>query len=94
MNPLDFIRQRLLKRVSIHEHYQAVFSTPQGKEVLSHIMREGYMLKTTFVAGDPHQTSLNEGKRRLALSILKFVNKDHNKVITQIQKEIEQYENQ
>lgn len=94
MSVLTNIRQRLMRRVTLHEAYQSVFSTEQGKQVLTHLVKEGYILKSTFVAGDPHRTSLNEGKRLLALSILKFVNKDHDGVIKQIEQEIQQYENQ
>lgn len=89
----DFIKRKLMRKVSLHEAYQSVFSGPQGEMVLSHIVKEGFVTKSTFVAGDPHQTSLNEGKRVFALSILKFVNKTHSNIIQQVEKEIQQYEN-
>jgi hypothetical protein len=76
---------RLRDRIHLHAAYIRVFDTPDGKLVLRHIMEQGFVLKTTFVAGDPHETSLNEGSRRLALSILKFANQDHNKLINQIE---------
>jgi hypothetical protein len=55
-------------------------------------MEVGYVTKPTFVKGDPQQTSLNEGKRMLALSILKFVKKDHAAVLQMIDKQIQDHE--
>lgn len=89
----DLIKWRLRRKVDIHDSYQRVFTTMPGEQVLNHICEVGFMFKSTFVPGDPHQTSLNEGKRMLALSILKFVKKDHAAVLQQIEKQIRQYEN-
>lgn len=93
MNPLREAyrraRKTLFRRVQTHEAYQTVFGSPQGEEVLRHICRVGYVTTSTFVKGDPYQTSLNEGKRMLALSILKFVHKDHAKLIQQVEKELD-----
>lgn len=88
----EWIRRKLGMRIRVHEAYQTVFTGTDGEMVLKHIMTEGCMLKTTFVKGDPHQTSLNEGKRILALSILKFVHRSHNNVVQQIEKQIQQLE--
>ena len=88
----EWIRKAMSKRIAVHESYQNVFSGPDGERVLAHIMKEGCILKTTFVSGDPHQTSLNEGKRILALSILKFVHRDHNNVIKQVERQLTQLE--
>lgn len=64
MNPLETIRLR--------RHYRDVFSTASGRAVLEDICRRAFIAKSTFCAGDPHVTALNEGSRRLALSILRF----------------------
>lgn len=63
----------LLKLAS---RYRDIFSSPQGEEVLLHICREGFVFGTTFVANDPYQTALNEGSRRLALGIVRMVERD------------------
>lgn len=63
-------------KVRMHEKYVAVFSTPVGQDVLRHICKRGFVMSSTFVPGDIHTTALNEGSRRLALSILRFVAKD------------------
>jgi hypothetical protein len=52
------------------------FSTPQGQDVLRHIVKTAFVHSSTFVQGDPQQTMLNEGTRRLALSIFKMANVD------------------
>lgn len=93
MKPLrDLIKWRMQRKAKIHESYQSVFTTLPGKQVLEHLCEVGFVFKTTHVAGDPYQSSLNEGKRMLALSILKFVHKDHAEVLRQIEKQIETYD--
>ena len=65
--------------LKIHESYDAFFNTPYWERVLAHILREAHVFDTTFVRGDPHETSLREGERRLALSILRRVVRDHKR---------------
>lgn len=43
--------------------YRAVFDTPQGRDVLLDLAKYCNVSTTSFVAGDPHQTALNEGRR-------------------------------
>ena len=88
----DLFKWRLQRRGQIHESYQNVFSSLPGQQVLAHIMEVGFVTKPTFVKNDPHMTSLNEGKRMLALSILKFVKKDHAAVLQMIEKQIQEHE--
>lgn len=85
MNLIRVIRDRL----NLIGAYQRVFDTPDGKVVLAHLMREGFVVKSTFVAGDSHQTAMNEGSRRLVLSILRIVNKDQKQLLEQLEKEIQ-----
>lgn len=90
---LDVVKRRyanIRDRLALHQSYQRVFSTPDGERVLRHIAKVGMLTSSSFVAGDPHQTSLNEGKRLLALSILKFVRRDHGTLVEQIEKGMEQ----
>lgn len=81
---------KLNRRAKLHEHYQDVFSSPSGEQVLIHICKVGHVFQTTHVKGDPNETAINEGKRILALSILKFVKKDHKAVLEMIEKQLEQ----
>lgn len=88
---LESVRRKfanLRDRVLLHGSYQNVFGTPEGEQVLRHIAKVGFLTRSTFVAGDPDQTMLNEGSRRLALSILRFVRKDHSELLAQIEKGI------
>lgn len=82
-------RKQLMDRIQLHASYQRVFSSPDGELVLRHIMKVGYVTQTTFVKGDPHESNLREGQRRLALSILKFVRRDHSEIVKLIEKGIE-----
>ena len=65
-NPLETLRVRRM--------YRDVFATESGKAVLKDICEKAFFSKSTFVAGDSHTTALNEGSRRLALSIVRFAN--------------------
>jgi hypothetical protein len=65
--------------------YRRTFDTPDGKLVLHHLMQKAFITDSTFVASDPHQTALNEGSRRIVLSILKYALKNDNAVKDEIQ---------
>lgn len=77
---------KLHQRLRIKQAYDNVFSTSEGQVVLHHILKEGFVVDSTFVAGDPHTTALNEGSRRLALSILRFAYKSDDRIIEEIKK--------
>ena len=87
-NRAGMIRDAIQQRLFIHGSYVRVFDSPDGEAVLHHIMKQGFVTRSTFVEGDPQQTALNEGSRRLALSILKFAKKDHQQLIKQIEQGI------
>ena len=79
---------KMKERIDLHGSFQRVFDDPDlpdGQVVLRAIMREGFVTRTTFVAGDPHQTALNEGRRLMALSILRHTHRDHGKMIQQVE---------
>jgi len=80
----DKISQRV-EYAQLHASYVRVFDTPDGQRVLRHLMKMGYMSKTTFVRDDPYETALNEGSRRLVLSLLKFYGRDHMKLLDQLE---------
>lgn len=81
--------EKLKEKISVHAAYRRVFGTEEGQAVIRHLMREGFVTRPTFVAGDPNQTLMNEGSRRLVLSILRFTYKDHGEMVNQITKELE-----
>lgn len=80
------VRDRLIGRAELHASYVRVFSTPDGERILRHILKQGGASKSSFVEGDPHKTSFNEGKRALALGIARFANLDHNKVLEMVER--------
>jgi hypothetical protein len=84
----DQVKSILLRRRTIHRSYAAVFGSEEGSTVLDHILEAGFVSKTTFVSGDPEQTLLNEGSRRLALSILKLARTNHKEMILQIERHL------
>jgi hypothetical protein len=69
--------RQMVDRLALKASYRRVFETPDGKRVLRHLMRVGFVTKSTFVVGDPHQSAMNEGSRRMVLSIINFVVKDY-----------------
>lgn len=84
----DNVRDLLMRRLRIRRSYQVVFSSPEGEDVLRHILAEAFVGKSTFVSGCPEQTMLNEGSRRLALSILKMAKVDCQEQIRLIEEQL------
>jgi hypothetical protein len=64
------------ERLKLQSYYRDTFSSPQGRAVLKHLSKVCHVGGTTFVAGDAHRSSFNEGMRYVALCILNQVNKD------------------
>ena len=58
---------------TLQESYQLIFNTRDGKRILRHLMKVGFISETTYVIGDRDQTLLNEGTRRLVLSMHEMV---------------------
>lgn len=84
MKIADVIREKL----AVTSSFKQVFGTEDGQRVLRHILKMGFVTSTTFVAGDPHRSAMNEGSRRLALSILKLVHSDPKKLVDQLTEEM------
>lgn len=76
----------LKDKVLIHASYVRVFSTPDGERVLRHILKMGGAHKAAHVPGDSHTSAMNEGKRIMALSIVKFALRDHYKMVQLLEK--------
>lgn len=88
----NLFKWRVKRRLKIHEGFQAIFSGPEGQNVLMHICEQGFVFKSTHVTGDPCSTAFNEGKRELALKILKFVHRDHAELVKMVEQKMKQYE--
>lgn len=85
MSVIDVLRNR----VDLHGAFSRLFNTEDGKIVMAHLVKTGFVLQSTFVAGDPQQTAMNEGTRRVVISIMKFVHRDHMQLIKQLETEIQ-----
>ncbi|UOF78037.1 hypothetical protein [Caudoviricetes sp.] len=79
---------KLKERIEVHAAYSRFFNSEDGKTILRHLMKTCYVTSSTFVAGDPHQSAMNEGSRRTVLSIMNFASKDHKLLVKQIEEEI------
>lgn len=60
----------------LRQHYKNTFDTVSGRIVLEDLMKFGHVNNITFRPGDPHETSFNEGMRRVALHILAYSQAD------------------
>lgn len=54
--------------------YKSAFAGPDGQLVLQHLCQVGFILSSTRVRGDEVESNMNEGTRRLVLSIIKKAN--------------------
>lgn len=89
---LDLLKFRFKRKAKLHAAFQTVFSTPEGELVLEHICKAGKVFEATHKAGDPDQSRINEGRRELALEILRFVRRDHHAMVQMLDKQIRQNE--
>ena len=69
---------------------RAVFSSHQGKRVLSYLMKQGCVTTPVAVAGDKDQSLRNEGMQHLTLSILKAVYRNPTELEEHIEDELTQ----
>ena len=65
--------------------YERVFGTEDGKFVLADLIGKYYVLKPTFVVGDPEQSILNEGMRKVVLDILYVLRTDPQILMDKLQ---------
>lgn len=89
------IADAMRERLHLHASFKKVFDNPEfpdGQVVLRAIMREGFIFKPTHVPGDPQTSAMNEGMRRMALSILKHTHRDHGRMIQQVEQALRQNE--
>lgn len=82
------IKQVLEDRLYLHGAYKRLFDTPDGKKVLYHLMRTGFIFDTTYVRNDPNATALNEGTRRMVLSIIRYLNKTPQQLIEELENQL------
>lgn len=76
----DKVKKVLNRRVQVVEDYQEVFNGPVGERVLAHLCKTCHMFEPTFVRGDPYESALREGERRVVLSIFKALKVDVSKL--------------
>lgn len=82
-------KQQILQRA-----YRKVFSGDDGELVLADLVEQSGLVLTGSIKGLNGETVLNDtlvaiGKRDIVLGILRRLHKDHNKIIQQLIKEIE-----
>ena len=71
--------------------YEQVFNTPDGKRVLDHMIRNGFVLKSTL-GKDHDETMMNEGTRRFVLSILRKVHKGMDDYTSELERIMQENE--
>jgi len=82
-SPRDKQSEIMLKSI---RDYKDTFETSCGEKVLLDLMKVGKMTGQSFVPGDPHQTSFNEGSRWIVGHILTQLKKDEHDLIKMIEK--------
>ena len=65
----DAIRRRQDRRA---------FGGEAGGRVLRDLMRRHFVLRSTMIAGDSHETAFNEGRRAVVLDVLHALNADED----------------
>lgn len=60
-----------LNATDLKVHYQGVFKSPMGQEVLKDLYKTCCMNSRSYVVGSPDATAFNEGRRSVFLDITK-----------------------
>lgn len=63
-------RRAALLRTKTARAYARLFATDDGRVVLRDLFRFCGVVRTSFAPGDPHTTSFEEGKRRVATRVV------------------------
>ena len=79
----------IARRRRTRDQYLRVFDNPDGRLVLEHLMKVGFVFNPTYVAGDPTETAHREGMRRIVMSILRMVKIDDKKLMEMFENENE-----
>lgn len=78
------IQTDLMNPDKVQKAYQSVFAGHDAELVMEHLCQQGFVYQPTFVRGDRDEMLLNEGARRLVLSIIKRVNFTPNQLPKQL----------
>lgn len=84
------LRQELQRRT--RQAYKRVFASDDGKLVLSDLSKFACINRPTFVPGDPFETHINEGMRRVPLRIFSFINMSDGEMMRLAHRRIERDE--
>ncbi len=74
----------------LHHAYRNTFSGPHGELVLAHLVKK--FGGDTFIAGAPDVSAMQQGQRRVILSIMTFLKREPNELIEQLQKQQQEKE--
>lgn len=85
--------KRLKERVRTAACYKKTFSTDEGQEVLDDLMKSLFALSSTFDPTSTHQTTYNEGRRSVLLSILNTMELDIDQYLKAHREAMENQEN-
>lgn len=74
----------LRDEVKVNAAIKSVFSGPEGELVLQYLCNQACVYQPTYVRGDVNEMLLNEGARRLVLSLVKKANFQPNQLPPQL----------
>lgn len=83
--------EKLIAKLTLKRDYKETFETPHGQRVLSHILRAAGVTRP-ISSSDIQQTWINEGARRLAMSIFDTVSTSETALLQQMKEELEKQE--
>lgn len=92
-NKVDDLEARTRQAKRVNTAYKKTFSSEYGQIVLQDLMlAAGIISGSSFVPGDPHQTSFNEGRREIVNRIIESINIDPTKFMKIVESATDQGE--
>tara|TARA_Y100001970_G_scaffold23205_2_gene27183 strand:- start:2849 stop:3067 length:219 start_codon:yes stop_codon:yes gene_type:complete len=66
-------REKIIEQLK--KDYQHIFSTDEGKRILSDLQRRCFFTTSTFVPDNANETFVREGQRSVVLHIINMITK-------------------
>lgn len=89
MTPDQYAKINKIKEnhAALQDSFQAIFLLPDGQKVLKYLCKKFFVGKTTqvFGLGGNERTAYNNGQRDVVEAIIKFINKDKQAILKEIE---------
>ena len=83
---LHQVRERRAEKIEerFRNDYRKIMIMPEGRRIFYDLIDKGRMYRTTFIAGDPYATHINEGRRQMAIELTRRLERAKPGIVSQM----------